>query len=87
MKAEHIKAWLRAATREKDPDTKMWVKVVSDIQVGFQEGYIPGALMWTTIVLIPNGIREYREIGFVDTIWKVCTSIVNSWLRSFIVLQ
>ena len=36
MKAEHLKAWLQAETREKDPDTETWDKVVSVIQVAFR---------------------------------------------------
>ena len=80
MKAEHLKAWLRAATREKEPDTKTWDKVVSVIQVAFLEGCILEALMWTTIVLVSKGKGEYLGIGLLETIWKVCTSIVNSWL-------
>ena len=43
--------------------------------------------MWTTMVLIQNGKGEYRGIGLVETIWKVCMSIVNSWLQSSIVLH
>ena len=39
------------------------------------------------MVLIPKGKREYRGIGLVETIWKVCMSIVNSWLQSSIVLH
>ena len=42
--------------------------------------------MWTTMVLIPNIGGEYRGIGLVETIWKVCTSIMNSRLQSSIVL-
>ena len=80
MKAEHLKAWLQAATREKEPDTDTWENVVSVIQEAFREGYIPEALMWTTILLIPKGSGEYIGIGLVETIWKVCTSIVNSRL-------
>ena len=80
MTVEHLKAWLRAATREKEPDTETWEKVISVIQVEFREGYTPEALRWTTMVLIPKGSREYRGIGLVETIWKVCTSIVNSRL-------
>ena len=56
MKAEHLKAWLWSATREKETDTKTWDRVVSIIQVAFWEGYIPEALMWTTMVLIQNFI-------------------------------
>ena len=80
MKAEHLKAWLQAATREKYPDTETWVKVVSFVQVAFWEGYTPKALMWTTTILIPKGKGEYRCIELVETIWKVCTSIINSRL-------
>ena len=43
--------------------------------------------MWKTMVLIQKGKRKYIGIGLVETIWKVCTSIVNSRLRSFIVLH
>ena len=68
MKAEHLKAWLRAATREKDPDTETWDKVVSVTQVEFREGYIPEALIWKTMFLIPRGKEEYRGIGLVETI-------------------
>ena len=42
--------------------------------------------MWKTMVLIPKRKGGYRGIGLVETIWKVCTSIVNSRLRSSIVL-
>ena len=80
MKAEHLKIWLRSATREKYPDTETWDKVISIIEVAFQEGYIPEALMWTTIVLITKGSGDYRGIG-------VCTSIINSWIQSYIVLH
>ena len=68
MNAEHLKAWLWAATRDKEPDTKMWEKVVSIIHVAFWEGYIPEALMWTTMVLIPKGSEDYRGIGLVEII-------------------
>ena len=44
MKAEQFKEWLRAATREKDPDTETWERVVSVIHIAFREGYILEAL-------------------------------------------
>ena len=40
-----------------------------------------------TMVIIQKDGREYRGIGMVETIWKVCTSIVNSQLRSSIVIH
>ena len=54
--------------------------MVSVIHVAFKEGYTPEALMWTTMVLIPKGDGEYRDIEIVQTIWNVFTSIVNSRL-------
>ena len=65
----------------------MWDKVVSFTQVAFLEGYILEAFMWKKMVLISKGSGEYRCIGLVETIWKVCTSIVNSRLRSSIVIH
>ena len=61
--------------------------MVSIIKVALWEGYIPEALIWKTMVLIRKGKGEYRGIGLVETIWKVCTSIVNSRLQSSIVLH
>ena len=68
MKADHLKAWLRSVTREKEPDTETWDKVVNVTQLEFWGGYIPEDLMWTTMVLIPKGGGEYRGIGMVETI-------------------
>ena len=86
MKAEHLESWLRKGTREKYLDTEAWDKVVSVVQVAFQDRYTPEELMWTTVVLILKGDGGYRGIGLVKSIWKVYTSIVNSRLQSSIVL-
>ena len=80
MKAEQLKAWVQAETREIYPGTEARDKVASVIQVLFREGYILEALMWTIMVLIIKGKGEYRSIGSVETIWKVCRSIVNIWI-------
>ena len=61
--------------------------MVSVVHVAFQEGYIPEALMWKTMLLIPKGSREYRGIGLVENILKVCTTIINIRFRSSIVLH
>ena len=77
MKAEHLMAWLRSVTREKDPDTETSDKVIIVVQISFQEGYIPESLMWTIMVLVYKGSRDYIVIRFVETIWNVFTSIIN----------
>ena len=38
MKSENLKTWLQEATREKDPDTEKWDKLVSIMQVAFRDG-------------------------------------------------
>ena len=80
MKSEHLKTWIWEATREKYPDTNKWDKLVSITHIAFREGYIPEAMVWTTVVLIQKGGGGYRGIGLFEVIWKVCTLIVNSWL-------
>ena len=68
MKVEHLKAWIREATREKYPDTEHWDKLASITKSVFQGGHIPEALAWMTVVLIPKSEGEYRGIGLVEVI-------------------
>ena len=42
--------------------------------------------MWTTMVLITKEGGQYKSIGMFETIWKVCTSIMNNWIQNSIVL-
>ena len=84
---DHLKNWLREATREKDPDTRWWEKLVSVTKLAFREGRIPAELTWKMIVLIPKGGGYFRGIGLVEVIWKVCTSITNNSLQATINLH
>ena len=61
--------------------------MVSLTQIAFRGVYIPEAMIWKTMVLIPKGGKGYIGIGLVEAIWKVCTHIVNSRIRSSIVLH
>ena len=74
-------------TREKDADTEKWDKLVSTMQVALWDRYIAEAMAWKMMVLIPKGGGGYSGIGLVEVIWKVRMSIVNSRLRSTIVLH
>ena len=47
-------------------------------QVAFRYGYIPEAMAWTTMVLIPKGGGGYTGIWMVEVIWKFYTLIVSS---------
>ena len=87
MKGEHLKTWLRGATREKDPATEKWYKLASITKIAFRNEHILEELAWTTMVLIPKSGGEYICIGLVKVIWKVCASIVNNKLQSTITLH
>ena len=87
MKAEKLKTWIREATSEKEPDIEKWDKLVSIMQVVFQDGHIPEALEWATMVLIPNSGGGYIGIVLVKVIWKVCASILNIRLQSTTILR
>ena len=44
MNVEYLKTWLREETREKDPDTENWDKLVIIMKLEFRDGYILEAL-------------------------------------------
>ena len=35
-------------------------------------------MCWGILVLIPKADSKYRGIGLLDTVWKVCSSIINA---------
>ena len=79
--------WLREVTREEYPDTELWDKLVSLMNSAFIEGHIPAALAWTMMVLILKIVGDYRGIGLVEIIWKVCKLIVNNRLQNSITVH
>ena len=45
-------------------------------------GDIPQELVWTVMVLIPKGTTDTKDIGLLDTLWKVVEVIINICLRA-----
>ena len=80
-RAEHMKVCLKGVTWEKDPYPRRWDKLVSVMKLAFREGRIPMSLTWTMMMIITKGGGEYRGIGLVEVIWKVCAFITNRRLR------
>ena len=39
---------------------------------------------WQAVVLIPEGGKDYRDIGLVEVIWKVVAAIFNRLLTASI---
>ena len=54
MRAEHLKDWLSAATREDSPDTANWDTLVELVQHVWRTGELPTALLWSALVRLPK---------------------------------
>ncbi len=86
--AEHIKAWLRRAKKEEDPENganhtgagKSWSEFVELCTSVWVTGTIPQQMSWVVTVLISKGGGEYWGIGLLKTIWKVLKRVMDLWL-------
>ena len=58
MRAEHLRQWLVADTRDHAPDATNWLKVVAIVQAAYRDGTTAEECMQQTVVLIPK-----REVG------------------------
>jgi len=63
MCAEHVKAWLRGALEEEDPESQgnfvghgdNWKLFIELVQAVWTHGIIPCQMLWSIVVLIPKG--------------------------------
>ena len=53
----------------------------------FGDGTLPGEVTWATMVFLPKGSGEYRGIGLVEVVWKVCVAVVNFRLKKSVDLH
>ena len=73
MRAEHIKEWLRGMREEEDPERQgrcvghgdNWKLFVELVQAVWTHGIISRQMLWSIVVLIPKGGRDYRGIGLL----------------------
>ena len=61
---------------EKRNPTK-WKKVVELVQLAPRDGVLADEAAWQVVVLIPKGVGDYRNIGFMEVIWKAVEVILN----------
>ena len=54
MRAEHLRQWLIATTRDDAPDTTNWLKVVAIMQAAYCDGMLAEECTQQTVVLIPK---------------------------------
>ncbi len=49
----------------------------------WDHGKIPPQLLWVIIVLIPKEGSDYRGIGLLEPMWKVCKHVMDLRLNTF----
>ena len=87
MRAENLKGWRKEAKWDKNPEGKGWDLVVRLVQVMRRDRMMTEEISWAKMVLIPKGRGEYRCIGLVEVMWKVCSVVVNFRLKRSFVLH
>ena len=87
MRAEHLRQWLIAATRDDSPDAINWLKVVAIVQKSFQDGTLAKECTCQIVVLIMKGRGKFRGIGIVKVLWKAIESLLNCQVMAPISFQ
>ena len=57
------------------------------VQVMFRYGTVQEEIEWAKMVIIPKGKGEYRGIGLVEMMWKVCSVVVTCRLKRSVMLH
>jgi hypothetical protein len=77
MRANHVREWLHGMQQEENPEGQgansagdSWRLFVQLVQVAWAHSIIPHQLLWSIVVLIPKGGRDYRGIGLLELNWK-----------------
>ena len=52
--------------------------LVEIVQHMWRTGEIPQELGWTVLVLIPKGTTYTRDIGLLETLWKVAEALIDT---------
>jgi hypothetical protein len=86
IRAEHLKTLLNRAKKDNatEEDRMGWNQICNTIRQLFETGDIPQEMTWSILVLIPKTSGGTRGIGLLETMWKVCSSIINRRLQDSI---
>ncbi len=90
MRAEDVKAWLHGIKLEEDLEVgpantgagENWCRFTLFVQAIWDHDKIPPQLLWVIIVLIPKGGGDYRGIGLLEPMWKVCKCVMGLCLNA-----
>ncbi len=89
MCAGDVKHWLHGMRLEEDPESGTGNKNAGDnwrmflklAQAVWDHGNIPPQLLWVIVVLILKGGGDYRGIGLLEPMWKVCEQVMDTRLN------
>ena len=56
--------------------------LVDLVQHMWRTGEIPQELVWMVLILIPKGTTDTRDIGLLETLWKVVEVLIDTCLRA-----
>ena len=87
MTVQHLRDWLAAAERKKNPDPTPWRALVDLIQHVFHSGNIPTQLCWSYLTLLPKPDGGARGIGLLEVLWKLIEAIIDTRVRAAVTLH
>ena len=87
MRSGDLKVWRKEENRDKEPEGRRWELAVRLMQVIFRDGTMPLKIEWVKMVLVPKWKGGYRGVGLVDILWKLCSVVVNCWMKMSAVLN
>ena len=61
-----------------------WLKVEHIAQHAFRTGYLPSQLTRQLLIMLPKAPAQYRRIGLVDAVWKLCNKVINDRLKQYL---
>ena len=72
---------------ETDPVIHQCQLLLIIIHKTFKYGAVTEKVAWDTMVFLPEVRGEYRRIGTVEVVWKVCATVVNFQLKKSVALH
>ena len=77
MREENLQGWISVATQEQDPSPEHCERVANLVQNVFRDGKLPTKFKRKTLVILPNGNKQYSGIDIVEFLWKTMLGLIN----------
>ena len=84
MQVEKLQGWLKLVTREHNPDTVNWERVVDLVHKSYRDGTLSTKCMCQIVVLLPKGNIDYMGIGLIEVLCHKMSGVINICIGSSI---